>query len=107
MRTRSAEARWVGESWSRGETRRTRAGSYVEGSEIKATRRVEEGSSFPDPGRAEIIPGTCHRLLFKQHSPAAEESDYALGAMLFCCMAAVSGASAITTAKPLESRVSG
>lgn len=63
MRARSAKARWVGESRSRGETRRARAGSYVEGSEIEATRRVEKGCGFPDPCRAEIIPGTCHRLL--------------------------------------------
>ena len=32
----------------------------------------------------------------------AEESDYALGKTLFCCMAAVSGASAMITAKPLN-----
>jgi hypothetical protein len=64
--TRSAEAGRVGESRSRAQIGRLRAGSYVEGSEIEGTRSVEKGSSFADPGRAEVTPGTCHPLLFDQ-----------------------------------------
>lgn len=107
MGTCSAEAWRVGECRGRAQLGRFRAGGAVEGGEIKATRSVEKGSSFPDLGGAEAIPGTCYQLLL--NNPAklqTNESNYALGKTLFCCMAAVSGASAITTAKPLNLRVS-